>query len=90
MRSKEDWTEVWVETVNEFNEQNAEILGSETAGKLFREELGQFIEKVQRDGQLAGRIQGINEALVQIESGVEAVSIILRGTVSHLEELGRS
>lgn len=87
MRSKEDWAEIWVETVNEFNEHNIGILGSETANKLFKDTLGEFIEKVQRDGQLAGRIQGIEEALNQIEAGIAAASIILRGTKSHLEEL---
>jgi hypothetical protein len=90
MRAKEDWTEIWVETVNEFNEQHAEILGSETANKIFKDILGEFIEKVQRDGQLAGRIQGIEEALNQLEAGVSAAAMLLRGTASRLEELNRS
>lgn len=88
MRSPEEWVEIWVESIRQFNNENADIIESETADKKLNELIKDLICKVQRDSQLDGRIDGMLENLTDIENGVPFFDLIKK--VNHLQELNSS
>jgi hypothetical protein len=85
MRSPEEWVEIWVESIRQFSDENADIIESDTADKKLNELIKDLIHKIQRDGQLDGRIDGMLETLTDIENGVPFFDLIKK--VNHLQEL---
>lgn len=88
MRSSDDWVEIWVETIRQFNRENADLAESDAADKKLNVLVKELASRIQRDGHLDGRIDGMLEALTDIEAGKPFFDIIKK--VQHLQELSAS